>query len=65
MKVVKQGCIVYRQTLSDICNKSYTQGVFPDNMNIGKVIPLYKAGDRNVFFSKLKTYIIVVSFQKF
>ena len=32
--------------LSDICNKSFTQGVFPDNMKVGKVIPFYKAGDR-------------------
>ena len=32
-----------------ICNKSFTQGVFTDNMKIGKVIPLNKAGDRNVF----------------
>ena len=50
MKVVKKVVSYIAKPLSDICNKSFTQGVFPDNMKIGKVIPLYKAGDRNVFF---------------
>ena len=49
MKVVKKVVSYIAKPLSDICNKSFTQGVFPDNMKIGKVIPLYKAGDRNVF----------------
>ena len=49
MKVVKKIVSYIAKPLSDICNKSFTQGVFSDNMNIGKVIPLYKAGDRNVF----------------
>ena len=49
MKVVKTVVSYIARPLSDICNKSFTQGVFPDNMEVGKVIPLYKAGDRNVF----------------
>ena len=49
MKVVKKVVSYIARPLSDICNKSFTQGVFPDNMKVGKVIPLYKAGDRNVF----------------
>ena len=48
-QVVKKVVSYIAKPLSDICNKSFTQGVFPDNMKIGKVIPLYKAGDRNVF----------------
>ena len=49
MKVVKKVVSYIAKPLTDICNKSFAQGVFPDNVKIGKVIPLYKAGDRNVF----------------
>ena len=48
-QVVKKVVSYIAKPLSDICHKSFTRGVFPDNMKIGKVIPLYKAGDINVF----------------
>ena len=35
--------------LRPICNLSLEQGVFPDDMNIAKVIPLFKAGDDQNF----------------
>ena len=35
--------------LSYICNMSLTSGIFPNNMKIAKVIPLYKANGKNEF----------------
>ena len=35
--------------LRHICNLSLEQGVFPDDMKIAKVIPLFKAGDDQNF----------------
>ena len=32
-----------------ICNMSLTSGIFPNNMKIAKVIPLYKANGKNEF----------------
>ena len=32
-----------------ICNMSFVQGVFPDQMKVAKVIPLFKSGQKNVF----------------
>lgn len=32
-----------------ICNKSFSSGVFPSKMKIAKVIPIFKAGEKNVF----------------
>ena len=35
--------------LSKIFNLSFQQGIFPDRMKIAKVIPLFKAGQKDVF----------------
>lgn len=35
--------------LTNLCNKSFNQGVFSDQMKIAKVIPLFKNGDKSVF----------------
>ena len=34
---------------TEICNKSLLNGVFPDNMKVAKVIPLFKAGENDVY----------------
>ena len=35
--------------LSHICNQSFIEGVFPDEMKIARVIPLYKSGEKNKY----------------
>ena len=35
--------------LTHICNKSFQEGSFPDNMKISKVISILKSGDKNIF----------------
>ena len=32
-----------------MCNLSFTKGVFPDEVMIAKVVPLFKSGDDNTF----------------
>ena len=32
-----------------MCAQHLLNGVFPDNMKVAKVVPLFKAGDRSVF----------------
>ena len=59
-----------------ICNKSFSSGVFPSKMKVAKVIPVYKAGEKNVFsnyrpvsllpqFSKILEKIFNVRLHKF
>ena len=62
--------------LTYICNKSFINGVFPDEMKIAKVIPLFKAGEKNKFtnyrpvsllpqFSKVLEKLFNVRLEKF
>ena len=34
---------------TNICNKSLSNGIFPNNMKIAKVIPLFKSGENDIF----------------
>ena len=34
--------------LTYICNKSFQEGSFPDNIKISKVIPILKSGDNSI-----------------
>ena len=48
-----------------ICNVSFQTGVFPNKMKIPKVIPLYKSGEKTVFFFyKLKANIFITTILK-
>ena len=49
MIIVKQVISHIVKPLSYICNMSLTSGIFPNNMKIAKVIPLYKANGKNEF----------------
>ena len=37
--------------LTYICNKSFESGVFPDQMKIANILPLFKNSNRNEFFN--------------
>ena len=47
--VVKSTFDAVVQPFLYICNLSFTKGVFPDEMKIAKVVPLFKSGDDNTF----------------
>ena len=49
MNILKKIIIAIVQPLKYICNLSLNTGVFPDDMKIARVIPLFKAGNNNVF----------------
>lgn len=44
-KIIKQTYQEYLDPLTHICNLSLSQGFFPSNMKIAKVIPLFKSND--------------------
>jgi uncharacterized protein YktA (UPF0223 family) len=44
--VVKQCIKVLKRPLTNIYNASLESGIFPDQLKVAKVIPLYKKGDR-------------------
>ena len=50
-KMIKQAIshIVKPLSYIDLCNMSLTSGIFPNNMKIAKVIPIYKASGKNEF----------------
>ena len=49
MVIVKQVINYIAKPLAHVCSKSFECGVFPDNMKVAKVMPLFKAGDRSLF----------------
>ena len=55
MVIVKQVINYIAKPLAHVCSKSFECGVFPDNMKVAKVVPLFKAGDRSLLsqFSKI------------
>ncbi len=49
MNLVKSAISPITTPLKHICNTSVQTGIFPDQMKLAKVIPLYKAGDKKQF----------------
>ena len=49
MSIIKQFINILAEPLSHIFNLSFTSGIFPDDMKIARVLPLFKAGDRAIF----------------
>ena len=40
---------MYQRPFTYICNKSFSEGTFPEQMKTAKVIPLFKSGDKSQF----------------
>ena len=49
MYIVKRVMTNIVKPFPQICNTSFISGIFPDNMKIAKVVPLYKADEKNLF----------------
>ena len=49
MDIVKRVMTNIVKPFSHISNTSFFSGIFPDNKKIAKVVPLYKAGEKNLF----------------
>ena len=64
MSIIKQFINILAEPLSHIFNLSFTSGIFPDDMKIVRVIPLFKAGDRAIF-SNYRPVSILPCFSKF
>ena len=47
MKILKQVIPNIVKPLTYICNKSFIEGCFPDSMKISRIVPIFKAGDKN------------------
>lgn len=47
MSLVKETIEEIIKPLTHICNVSFRTGIFPDQMKVAKVIPLFKAGNKN------------------
>ena len=49
MNIVKTIAQYIAKPFSHICNLSLYNGIFPDNMKIAKVVPIFKSGDNQLF----------------
>ena len=58
MVIVKQVINYIAKPLAHLCSKSFECGVFPDNMKVAKVVPLFKAGDRSIFSNYRPTSLL-------
>ena len=47
MEILKQVIPNIVRPLTYICNKSFLELCFPDSMKISRVVPIFKAGDKN------------------
>ena len=63
MVIIKQVINYIAKPLAHVCSTSFEYGVFPDNMKVAKVVPLFKAGDRSVF-SNYRPIIPVITIFK-
>ena len=46
IRVIKHSANELSSILAEISNQSLEQGVFPDQLKISKVVPIFKAGDK-------------------
>ena len=49
MTITKQSINIIAEPLFDIFNLSFASDIFPDDMKIARVVPLFKAGDHAIF----------------
>ena len=48
MKMIKKVINLIRKPLTNIFNKSFNSGIFPEEMKIAKVIPVFKTGKKTI-----------------
>ena len=48
-----------------ICNLSFSSGIFPENMKIAKVLPLFKGGDKTALLITIDLFLFYHSSLKF
>ena len=49
MSMVKNTIAHIVKPLKHICNASFNTGIFPNQMKIAKVIPIFKSGEKGMF----------------
>ena len=76
METVKKCIDVIVKPLTNIFNKSFNTGVFPDSMKTAKVVPIFKSGNKSEFtnyrpisllpqFSKILEKLFDIRFESF
>ena len=63
ISIMKESIHYIAEPISNIINSSFRSGVFPDCLKIGKVCPIYKNDDTNLF-SNYRPISILPSFSK-
>lgn len=63
MQIIKKTIIHILKPLTNIFNKSMEYGIFPNQMKVAKVIPLFKGGDKKLF-SNYRPISILPQFSK-
>ena len=63
MNIIKKVINNIIKPLTYICNKSFQEGGFPDNMKISKVIPILKSGDNSIL-SNYRLILLLSQFSK-
>ena len=63
MEILKQVIPNIVKPLTYICNKSFLEGCFPDGMKISRIVPIFKAGDKNSL-ENYRTISILPQFSK-
>ena len=61
--IIKKTCNTFIAPLTYILNLAMLEGIFPDELKIAKVIPLFKAGDTSVF-ANYRPVSVLPSFSK-
>ena len=47
MEILKQVIPNVVKPLTYVCNKSFIEGCFPDSMIISRIVPIFRAGDKD------------------
>ena len=58
MWIIKNIIISVLEPFMPICNLSFTKGIFPQQMKIAKVIPIFKSGDKSQFNNYLPISVL-------
>ena len=48
MRLIKEGVDVLAPSFVNLINKSFSDGVYPDELKIAKITPIFKGGDRSL-----------------